>query len=375
MRRRSFRLFAAVALLAGSLITAAPGEQAAAASNVSTFATGLDNPRGLHFGDDGALYVAEGGKGGSTSTVGKCTQVAAPVGPYTGGLTGRISRVSRNGKRTTVIDGLPSSQTSPALGSLVSGVADVIVREDGLDALIAGAGCSHGLQGTSNEIIRVRNGSTRQLVNLSAFLAANPVANPDDNPLTGDFEPDGTWYSMTRFRGALYAVEPNHQELDRITANGKINRLIDFSATFPGNTDWRGPTTVVGHDNSLYVGTLTTFPVKVGAAQVFKVNPLNGQFTVFASGLTTVLGLAFDEEGALYVLEMSNRQGGPAPATGDIVRIKGHHRTTIASGLTFPTAMTLGPDGNLYVSANGLGFPPGGGQVLKVTVPHDGEGD
>ena len=46
----------------------------------------------------------------------------APVGPYTGGFTARISRVSPDGKRSTVVDRLPSSQTSPALGSLVSGV-------------------------------------------------------------------------------------------------------------------------------------------------------------------------------------------------------------------------------------------------------------
>jgi len=369
MRKWRVSFTAAVAVMTVFLVPVSAQAQAVTLPKVTVVATGLNNPRGLAFSGNGALYVAEGGTGGTASTVGLCTQAEA-VGPYTGGFTASISRISRHGTRTVVASGLPSSQTNKATGSLVSGVADVAFGPGGkLFALISGAGCSHGLKGTFNEIVRVnRDGSVTTVANLSAFLAANPVANPDNNPKTGDFEPDGTWYSFVTAGHNFYAVEPNHQELDKITADGHVSRVIDFSKTFPGNTDWRGPTAMTSRGGSLYIGTLTPFPVKVGAAEVFKVNPSTGQFSVFATGLTTVLGLAFGKHGALYVLEMSVKNGGPAPNTGEVVRINGSHRTVIASGLNFPTGMAFGPDGNLYVSVNGFGGPPGAGQVVRITV-------
>src|SRR6476660_1639436 len=66
------------------------------------FATGLNNPRGLKFGPDGNLYVAEGGLGGTNSTVGQCEQVSFPVGPVLGSTTsGRVSKINYAGVRTT----------------------------------------------------------------------------------------------------------------------------------------------------------------------------------------------------------------------------------------------------------------------------------
>ena len=77
-------------------------------ANVSVFFEGLNNPRGLKFGPDGDLYVAEGGAAGTMSSEGLCDQVIVPVGPYTGGFTAQISKIAPDGTRTIVAENLPS---------------------------------------------------------------------------------------------------------------------------------------------------------------------------------------------------------------------------------------------------------------------------
>jgi hypothetical protein len=331
------------------------------AVSTSVFATGLDNPRGLKFGPDGYLYVAEGGQGGTNSTAGQCEQVIAPVGPYTGGMTARISKISPSGDRTTVVDHLPSSQTSPALGSLISGVADVAFIKGNLYALLAGAGCSHGIPDVPNGVIRVNpNGSWTMLANLSAFIQAHPVQNPEEE----DFEPDGTWYSMIAANNALFAVEPNHGELDRITTKGKVSRIVDISAS-QGHIV---PTSVDYFRGNFFVGNLTTFPLVQGAAKIMEINK-GGHIKAMLGGLTNIVSAIFDVDGNLYILESTTGNPMPTPDTGVVLKVtlRGQ-REILASGLSLPTAMTFGPDGALYVSNKGFGYPPGMGEVVRIAL-------
>jgi hypothetical protein len=310
--------------------------------------------------------VAEGGQGGTTSTEGQCEQVVPPVGPYTGGNTARISTLDASGQRTTVVEGLPSTQTAPTLGNLVSGVADIAFVDGTLYYVMAGAGCSHGHADVPNGVYRVNaDGTTELVADLQAFVQANPtkVTNP------GDFEPDENAFSMIEHEGMLYVVHPNHGALEMVDpATGTITRVIDFTET----ENHLVPTAItVGSDGNFYVGNLTNFPVTAGLATIYQLTP-DGQLSHFAEGLTAVTGVAFDDQGRLYVLETSGA-GGPdapiVPGTGRVVRLTDDGGLeVIATGLVFPTAMTFGADGLLYVSDYGFGFPPGAGQVVTIDV-------
>jgi len=327
-------------------------------ANISVFATGLDNPRGLTFGPDGNLYVAESGRGGLDTTVGQCTQVVPPVGPYTNGLTSRISKISPSGRRTTVVDELPSDQTSATFGSQVTGVADVKFIDNTLYGLLAGAGCSHGIKDKPNAILRVDPAEHKvaYIANLSHFFMTHPVAHP--NP--ADFEPDGTPYNMIAVGRTLYLLEPNHGELDKVDPNGTISRIVDISAT-QGHIV---PTVLAFHEGNFYVGNIDG--EAPGAANIYKITP-GGQISILFSGLTEVLGIAFDRCGRLYALESYTGQFLYGTGTGTIVRwTTAGKMETVASGLTVPTSMAFSPDGKIYVSNHGFSFQPGQGQIVRV---------
>src|SRR5262245_19669298 len=100
MKRQVKLTVAVIVLLASVTLLAGQSQQA---SGFDVVMSGLDNPRGLAFGPQGALYVAEAGWGGSGLENPFCfVGVIRCYGP-----TGAVSRLW-NGVQERVATGLPS---------------------------------------------------------------------------------------------------------------------------------------------------------------------------------------------------------------------------------------------------------------------------
>ena len=97
----------------------------------------------------------------------------------------------------------------------MSGVSSVAFIGHDLYGLLAGAGCSHGVPS-------VPNGRDPRQANDSSVVAnlSRSRQRTRSQPAGDDFEPDGTWYSMISLNGALYPMDSNHGELDRVTPHG-----------------------------------------------------------------------------------------------------------------------------------------------------------
>ena len=98
------------------------------------------------------------------------------------------------------------------------------------------------------------------------------------------------------------------------------------------------------------------------AGVIFEITP-GGVQSIFASGLSSPNGLAFDSAGNLFVTDYTVAIG-----SGSILKFTpGAVRTTFASGLSGPVGLAFDRAGNLFVTDGGDIVGPGHGHVYKFT--------
>jgi sugar lactone lactonase YvrE len=342
-------------------------------SGLTTLVEGLDAPRGMAWGPDGTLYVAETGEGGE-----QC--MAMPDGTEAcAGTTAGISSIV-DGVATRVVENL----FSVAQGEEIIGAADVAVTADGTFIVPMPNFGGTELRGIVGSPLgdhlgflasAAPDGTLTDIADLVQFEVDN---NPDaDDPGSSiDSNPNGVAIAPD---GSYLVTDAGGNSLLMVAADGTITLGAVFHAQFKddpfASPDPAGspvqvpmqavPTSVtIGPDGAAYVGQLTGFPFPVGGASVWRVEP-GGEPTQYATGFTNIIDIAFGPDGTLYVAEIAHNSLLSGDLTGGLWSVPpgGGEPTLLASdGLLAPGGVTVGPDGTVYLSTGAV--MPNGGAIV-----------
>jgi len=377
---RGIRLsLAAIVFMAVGVAVSTPA--GAAGSATPTFvAGGFDSPRGVEF-FKGKLVVGESGHGGSN-----CIPESAQNPLMCFGRTSQISRVNTaTGSHTTLVDHLFSVVEfhAPGQGEAL-GLSGLSARDGTLMTIIsvfpqafanyqcapADSGCAADVDAAKKEagaLLAVKSsGAWRKVAGVGAYdfdyTADIPNQEHDANP-TG----------VLAVNGGSYVADAGSNTLNFVSNGGRISVLHYFpfrQNAFPSD---EVPTCIAKADDGLWLATL--------AGHLYRVHGRSATL-VANSDIKHVTGCAGDGQGNVYFVNMWTTPTPPQPFTGNIVKLDTEAGTSsvIAAGLNFPNMDVVGPDGNLYFSADSIcpaagipGFCAQGGTVWKLALPHDND--
>ncbi|WP_340107735.1 ScyD/ScyE family protein [Pikeienuella sp. HZG-20] len=365
-RAAGYLLSSGVALTAAFALSPQAASAAPLAYAQSTVMSGLLNPRGLVMGPDGALYVAEAGRGGDGPSL--PANGGAPESRY--GTTGGISRLL-NGVQSRVVSGLPS--LAPAGGAEATGPQGLAFGANGGLYATIGLGSAPanrsllagqpnvGLLGTL-AAIDTAAGTATAFANLADFEAANDPGGEgaDSNP-----------YGVVASGSGFLVTDAGGNSVISVDMTGAMTAVATLPAAptpagLPGGPFYQAVPTgaAINADGALFFGQLTGFPFPVGGANVFSLD--NGDLSIVAGGLTNIIDVAFGADGTLFALELdSDSLLGPG-TTGAIHSIGLDGATAlIYGGIENPTGFAAGRAGEFFVSV--YGSSPTDGAVMRLS--------
>jgi hypothetical protein len=364
----------AVLLLVAVLLLPLRAVDADSQAVMYVVASNLDNPRGLTFGPDGALYVAEAGTGGA----GPCVPNPKGGPDVCYGASGAVTQVD-GGVQTRVVTGLPS--LAVVTGTNAIGPSDVAFDGAGDMFVTVGLGADPAVTQSGGDLEGLEFGHIVQATGGGGWTSVVDVAAYEGTANPDGGLPDSNPNSLIAVGSEFVVADAGGNSLVHVDAANTLSTVAVFPETMvefpPGSGNMipmqAVPTSVIsGVDCDYHVGQLTGFPFPVGGANVFCVD--TGQPpAVHEAGFTNILDIALGADGSLYVLEMAMNSLLSGDPTGALVRVApdGTRTTLATNGLFLPTGMTLGPDNALYVSNYGV-FPgdgqPSGGQVVRISL-------
>ncbi len=344
-------------------------------ATMQVVATGLNNARGLTFGPDGGLYVAEGGVGGTD-----CYQVdpGDPDFIMCIGATGSVTRIE-NGVQQRIATGLPSLADPSGFGA--SGPSRISWRTRDAFSVIVGLGADPALRDMLAAAFNPRFADLGKLVRMNpagswAYMADvaayEGTANPDGGAI--DSNPYAVYLAQGRKR---LVADAGGNSLIEVSNDGQMrtlavfpDRMVPYPPMFGGGMGpmQAVPTSVTeGPDGAIYVGELTGFPFLPGNANVYRIMPRQ-QPQVYAGGFTAIHDIAFGPDGSLYVLEIASDLIACeffGECLGRLIRVAPNGaRTVVARDLLFPGGVAVNSAGEVYVTL--FSTMPGMGMVVRV---------